>query len=56
MYDVLLSEEISEISNSVGAISNELLLGLLTIIFVAVDIRQNGRDLTVCNQSQPVWP
>lgn len=47
MDDVLLSEEISEISDGVSAVSNELLLGLLTIVFVSVDIRQNGRNLAI---------
>jgi len=48
--DILLSKEISEEGNCVLAVSNELLLGLLTIVLFSVNIGQNGRNLTICNQ------
>jgi hypothetical protein len=45
---LLLPQVVSEVCDSVFAVADKLLLGLLSIILLPIDIRQNGGDLTIC--------
>lgn len=42
-----LAEEITEVCDSVGGVADELGLSLCAVILLALDIRKEGRDLTV---------
>lgn len=45
----VLAEVVSEICNGVLRVANELCLGLSTVEFLSIDVRENSRDLTVYN-------
>lgn len=42
-----LAEEIAEVCDGVGGVTNKLGLGLCAVVLLAVDIRKNGRNLTI---------
>jgi hypothetical protein len=42
-----LAEEITEVCDSVGGVADELGLSLCTVVLLALNIRKDGRDLTV---------
>lgn len=44
---ILLAEKVSEISNSVLWVANKLSLGLGALELLALNVGQDGRDLTV---------
>lgn len=44
---VLLADEVTEVGNAVAGVADEEALGLLAVVLVAVDVGENGRDLTV---------
>jgi hypothetical protein len=44
---VLLAEEVSEVGDGVIGVANEEVLGLSTVVLIAVDVRQNGGNLSV---------
>ena len=46
-YYLLLAHEISEICDSVVLVADELRLGLVANILLSVDVRDDGRDLTI---------
>lgn len=48
LFNLLLAQEISKVCDGVAAVADELLLGLLTSVFLAIDIRDDCWDLTVC--------
>lgn len=59
---LLLTKEVSEICDCVLAVSDKLLFGLLTIVFFSINIRQDRRNLTICDTHQhffkhliPLW-
>ena len=43
----ILAEVISEVCNGVLRVADELRLGLGTVEFLSIDVRENSRDLTV---------
>jgi len=47
----LLSQEVSEVCNGVVLVADELRLSLATNVLLAIDIRNDGWDLTVCKTS-----
>lgn len=47
MCCVLLAEEVSEAGDGVIGIANKEGLGLATVVLVAVNVGENGRDLSV---------
>lgn len=47
MCCVLLAEEVSEAGDGVIGVANKEGLGLATIVLVAVNVGENGRDLSV---------
>jgi len=49
---LLLPQVVSEVCDSVFAISDKLLLGLLSIIFLPIDVRQDRGNLTICQFDQ----
>ena len=42
-----LAEEIAEVCDSVGGVANKLGLGLGAVVLLAVDVRKDGRNLTI---------
>jgi hypothetical protein len=42
-----LADEITEVCDGVGRVADELSLGLCAVVLFALDIRKDGRDLTV---------
>lgn len=44
---VLLAEEVSEVGDGVIGVANEEVLGLSTVVLIAVNVRQNGGNLSV---------
>jgi hypothetical protein len=44
---VLLAEEVSEVGDGVIGVANEEVLGLSTVILVAINVRENGGNLSV---------
>ena len=49
---LLLTKEVSEICDCVLAVSDKLLLGLLAIVFFSINVRQDRRNLTICDTHQ----
>jgi hypothetical protein len=52
----LLAEEITEVCDSVGGVADKLGLSLCAVVLLALDVRKDGRDLTVwrgINSSSP---
>jgi hypothetical protein len=49
---LLLPQVVSEVCDSVFAVADKLLLGLLSIIFLPIDIRQNRGNLAICQLDQ----
>jgi hypothetical protein len=47
-----LTKEVSEIRDGIAAVSYELLLSLLAIVFFPVNVGQDGRNLTICKYYQ----
>jgi hypothetical protein len=43
----LFPEEVAEVGDCVLGVPDEEVLGLLAVVLVAVDVRQNGGDLAV---------
>lgn len=42
-----MAEEVSEVGDGVIGVANKEGLGLATVVLVAVNVRENGRDLSV---------
>lgn len=42
-----LADEIAEVCDSVGRVANKLGLGLCAVVLLAVDVRKDGRNLTI---------
>lgn len=42
-----LADEIAEVCNSVGRVANKLGLGLCAVVLLSVDVRKDGRNLTI---------
>jgi hypothetical protein len=42
-----LADEITEVCDSVGEVANKLSLGLCSVVLLAVDVREDGGNLTV---------
>ena len=49
---VLFPEEVAEVGSGVFGIPDEEVLGLLTVVLFAVDIREDGGDLAVCRRQR----
>lgn len=45
--DALFPQEVAEVGNRVGRVSDQECLSLIAVVFVAVHVGQNGRDLSV---------
>lgn len=45
--NILLAQEISEVSNGVFRVANKLALGLRAMVFLAIDVGQNGGNLAI---------
>lgn len=45
--DILLAKEISEVGNGVLGVADKLGLSLSTVVFLAINVGEDGRDLTV---------
>lgn len=50
--NILLTKVVSEVSNGVAGVSDEEVLGLTTIVLIAIDVGENGRDLSVFGRSK----
>lgn len=48
MDRILFPEEVAEVGNRVLGIPHKEVLCLLTIILLTINIRENGRDLSIC--------
>ena len=44
---VLLAEEVPEVGDGVIGVANEEVLGLSAVVLIAVNVRQNGGNLSV---------
>jgi hypothetical protein len=50
----LLAEEVAEVGDGVGGVPDEEVLGLLAVVLLAVDVRQDGGDLAVWESRESV--
>jgi hypothetical protein len=42
-----LADEVAEVSDSVTGVANKLGLGLCAVVLLALDVREDGRNLTI---------
>jgi hypothetical protein len=54
IFNLLLSQEVSEVCDCVGRVANEEGFRLLAVVLLAVDVRQNGRNLSICQRPMSV--
>jgi hypothetical protein len=48
---VLLTKEVSEVGDGVVGVADEEVLGLATIVLVAINVGEDGRNLSVCSKN-----